>query len=318
MSNEHLLKQLLVGISILTVIVFSEPCPQRSKCFANESKAQDLAVQLKGEGNWGTVLCSDSPGSSSRNRDLDINLSSLTPSQFLTCCVCGFWLPSSSRVIQADLLSPLPLSHWLHWMLLAPCLLPLPPLSPSLLLCLHPGQWHWRCCWGVGLPGGTGPALWHSTQECWFRKCCGSCCNQLRKSPSPGWGQEWSDVPTAPLCPCRSCELGKSSLGGKRGMLNAKLPYMLTQPLLSFKSTFMLFPYLIALGHRQSLRLISLIKASIMKKLSSQRKRGELIAASSDCFLKPALKALKSGSTKQLLSVLTFLCRSAASWCGCY
>lgn len=51
MSNEYLLKQLLVGISILTVIVFSEPCPQRSKCFANESKAQDLAVQLKGEGN---------------------------------------------------------------------------------------------------------------------------------------------------------------------------------------------------------------------------------------------------------------------------
>lgn len=101
-------------------------------------------------------------------------------------------------------------------------------------------------------------------------------------------------------------------------MLNAKLPYMLIQPLLSFKSTFMLFPYLIALGHRQSLHLISLIKASIMKKLSSQRKRGGLIAVSSDCFLKPALKALKSGSTKQLLSVLTFLCRGAASLRGCY
>ena len=91
-------------------------------------------------------------------------------------------------------------------------------------------------------------------------------------------------------------------------MLNAKLPYMLTQPLLSFKSTFMLSPYLIALGHRKGLRLISLTKASIMKKLSTQRKRDGFIAASSDCFLNLVLMGLKSGTTKQLLSVLTLLC----------
>lgn len=91
-------------------------------------------------------------------------------------------------------------------------------------------------------------------------------------------------------------------------MLNAKLPYMLTQPLLSFKSTVMLSPYLIALGHRKGLRLISLIKASILKKLSTQRKRDGFIAASSGCFLNLVLMGLKSGTTKQLLSVLTLLC----------
>jgi len=91
-------------------------------------------------------------------------------------------------------------------------------------------------------------------------------------------------------------------------MLNAKLAYMLTQPLLSFKSTFVLSPYLIALGHGKGLRLASLTKASILKKLRTQRKRDGFVAASSHSFLNLVLMALKAGTTKQLLSVLTLLC----------
>lgn len=65
---------------------------------------------------------------------------------------------------------------------------------------------------------------------------------------------------------------------------------MLTQPLLSFKSTFMLSPYRIDLGHRKNLCLVSLTKGSITKKPSPQRKKGGFDTTSSDCILNPALR----------------------------